>query len=81
MDLDKKRNALFAGQLLITLITASFSFIAMVAGIFGMNLSSGVETANGWFLGVTLLSTGLAASVTISLVTFLKFHRMLFMGD
>ena len=81
VDLDKKRNALFAGQLLITLITAGFSFIAMVAGIFGMNLNSGVETANGWFLGVTVLSAGLAVSVTVGLVAFLRYHRMLFLGD
>ena len=81
VDLDKKRNALFAGQLLITLITAGFGFIAMIAGIFGMNLDSGVETARGWFLGVTVLSTGLATSVTISLVAFLRYHKMLFLGD
>lgn len=35
-DLGKKRNSLFAFQILVNTVTMGFSFVAMVAGIFGV---------------------------------------------
>jgi hypothetical protein len=79
VELDKKRNALFALQLLITTVTMGFSFVAMVAGIFGMNLHNGYEENRSVFLGVTGLSCGLALAVVVSLMAALRYNGMLFL--
>lgn len=80
VDLDRKRNALFALQLVATIVTMCVSFVAMIAGLFGMNLNSGVESAGGWFWGVTAVSVGFASSVATFLIVYLRQNRMLFLG-
>jgi Mg2+ and Co2+ transporter CorA len=68
-------------QLVITIITMAFSFVAMVGGIFGMNLHSGLEESYVWFWGVTGGALGFGFAAVVSLITFLRYHSMLFVGD
>lgn len=80
-ELDRKRNALFALQLLITIVTMAFSFVSMVAGIFGMNLWDGIGQPGATAFNITTLgSSGVALAVTILLIVYLRSRRMLFMG-
>ena len=80
-ELDRKRNALFALQLLITIVTMAFSFVSMVAGLFGMNLWENMGQPGPMaFIVCTLGSFGLAMVVTALLVVYLRTQRMLFMG-
>jgi Mg2+ and Co2+ transporter CorA len=81
-ELDRKRNALFALQLLVTLVTMAFSFVSMVGGIFGMNLWANIgQPGPGAFTITTLGSTGLALGVTIVIVFYLRSRRMLYVGS
>ena len=77
---DRRRNELFAIQLIITIVSMAFGFVAMVGGIFGMNLDSRVQEKAGWFNWVTFLSCFSAALVTIVLLAYLRWNRMLFLG-
>jgi len=43
------RNVVMKIEVLISSVTMTFAFGALIAGIFGMNLSSGVEDADNWF--------------------------------
>ena len=82
VELDRKRNALFGLQLLITIVTMGFSFVSMVGGIFGMNLWDGMgQSSANWFVAVSVASCGVATIVTLLLVVYLRTHRMLFMSD
>lgn len=79
-DLDRKRNALFALQLIITIVTMAFAFVSMIGGIFGMNLTNGHESSHSWFNVVTGLSCGFAVLTFLLLVLYLRRNRMLFLG-
>lgn len=43
MDLDQRRNELVALNLVVVVLTLGLTIITMVAGVFGMNLRSGIE--------------------------------------
>jgi Mg2+ and Co2+ transporter CorA len=79
-ELNRKRNSLFALQLLITIITMAFSFVAMVSGIFGMNLRNGHENDQSWFKVVTAASLGGASVVVAMLIVYLHNNRMVLVG-
>jgi Mg2+ and Co2+ transporter CorA len=80
-DLDRKRNALFALTLLITIITMAFASVSMITGIFGMNLNSYHQQSANWFVIVTSLSTGIAGFTVLILFAVLRQNRMLFLGS
>jgi Mg2+ and Co2+ transporter CorA len=80
-DLDRKRNALFALNLLITILTMAFAFVSMISGIFGMNLNFYHQRSANWFAVVTSLSTGIAGFIVLILVIVLRQNRMLFLGS
>ena len=80
-ELDRKRNALFALQLLITIVTMGISFVAMVGGIFGMNLWDNMGNEDpGYFILAAMLPVGIAIAITIVLTAYLRWKRMLFLG-
>ena len=53
MRLSVTRNRLLKLDVIFSTFTTAFAGGAVVAGIFGMNLSSDVENAQYWFFGVT----------------------------
>ncbi|KNC85121.1 hypothetical protein SARC_02676 [Sphaeroforma arctica JP610] len=74
INLNSQRNAIMTLSLKLNMGMLSTSVLACVAGVFGMNLSSGLEDANGMFIGVT------ASAVTVTgvlLGTLLRRGRML----
>ncbi|KAF7338765.1 Magnesium transporter [Mycena sanguinolenta] len=64
--LDSNRNALLALDLKVSIITMGIGSGAMVAGLFGMNLMSHVETHPWAFYGMTGFATALVAVVALS---------------
>ncbi|OWZ23293.1 CorA Metal Ion Transporter [Phytophthora megakarya] len=65
LKLDSKRNYLLKVQLIFSLVSLNIAVGTMVSGMFGMNLTSGFESAARWFWGVVtatfvffVLSTG-----------------------
>ncbi|KAJ6469386.1 magnesium transporter [Mycena sanguinolenta] len=64
--LDSNRNALLALDLKVSIITMGIGSGAMVAGLFGMNLMSHVETHPWAFYGMTGFATALVAVVAVS---------------
>lgn len=82
VDLDRKRNALFALQLLITIVTMGLSLVSMVSGLFGMNLWDHMgQQSHFWFTFVCGASMGISAVLVFSLILFLRSQRMLFVGE
>ncbi|KAJ3410849.1 magnesium ion transporter [Chytridiales sp. JEL 0842] len=58
ITLDSERNALIVYDLKANLATVAISTGALVAGLFGMNLTSGVEEVKGLFWAVVGLAMG-----------------------
>jgi len=61
-------------ELVISVITMTFAFGALIAGVFGMNLKSGREQQEGWFFAVCYV--GLGAMGFVLLVTAILFRQM-----
>jgi amino acid transporter len=82
VELDRKRNGLFALQLLVTLVTMAFSLVSMVSGIFGMNLYADLgQPSSQAFLVTTFVSLGCATTMTVLIVFYLRSQHMLFLGS
>lgn len=80
-ELDRKRNQLFALQLLITIVTMGFSFVSMVSGVFGMNLWNSIgQDSPVAFTVATLGPAFMAFAGTVAMVVYLRSRRMLFVG-
>ncbi|CAI5747440.1 unnamed protein product [Peronospora destructor] len=73
LKLDSMRNYLLRVDLVFSLATISLSVGTLLAGVFGMNLASGVEEAWGWFWGVAI--TCVVAFVIITIVGILFFRQ------
>lgn len=69
LALDSERNRMARIELLASLLSVPLASIGAVAGIFGMNLKSGIEEASKWFLGVTV------TTVLLSFSAFALFYR------
>ncbi|KAI9997404.1 hypothetical protein PInf_001202 [Phytophthora infestans] len=52
LKLDSKRNYLLKAQLIFSLLSVNIAVGTLVSGLFGMNLASGVDTADYWFWSV-----------------------------
>ncbi|CEG37072.1 metal ion transporter family [Plasmopara halstedii] len=72
MQLDSMRNYLLGVDLIFSIIVISCSFGTFVAGVFGMNLHSGYETAGGWFWGVALFTVLLFLGTFVVGVLYFK---------
>ncbi|KAL4172260.1 hypothetical protein KRP22_007427 [Phytophthora ramorum] len=65
MQLDSMRNHLLGVNVIFSIVDISRS-----VGTFGTNLHSGLESADGWFLGVVILTAGLFLVMTITGIYF-----------
>lgn len=48
IKLDQHRNKLITVDMIITAFTAALAIVTAISGIFGMNLTSGLEEVGGW---------------------------------
>jgi magnesium transporter len=81
IDLDSRRNMLVALDLLVTSITLMLTLVTAVAGVFGMNLKSGLEDADGAFTGVTVVSFLLGAVVCACFMAYVWLKGLLYVPD
>ena len=51
IKLDQHRNQLITTDLILTALTCALAIITTVAGIFGMNLNSGLSVSAAWIPG------------------------------
>lgn len=72
MQLDSMRNYLLGVDLIFSIVVISLSVGTFIAGVFGMNLHSGLESADGWFLGVVILTISLFLVMTIIGILYFK---------
>ncbi|KAL3671811.1 hypothetical protein V7S43_002481 [Phytophthora oleae] len=72
LKLDSMRNYLLRVDLVFSLMMISLSVGTLLAGVFGMNLASGVEEAWGWFWGVTITCVVAFIVITASGVLFFR---------
>ncbi|RLN59227.1 hypothetical protein BBJ28_00016448 [Nothophytophthora sp. Chile5] len=73
LKLDSMRNYLLGVDLIFSLIVISLSVGTLIAGVFGMNLASGIEEAGGWFWGVVI--TTVVAFLVITMIGILFFKQ------
>ncbi|RLN49566.1 hypothetical protein BBJ28_00020202 [Nothophytophthora sp. Chile5] len=73
LKLDSMRNYLLGVDLIFSLIVISLSVGTLIAGVFGMNLASGIEDAGGWFWGVVI--TTVVAFLVITTIGILFFKQ------
>eukprot|EP01025_Chloroclados_australasicus_P060396 TRINITY_DN7741_c0_g3_i3.p1 TRINITY_DN7741_c0_g3~~TRINITY_DN7741_c0_g3_i3.p1 ORF type:complete len:488 (-),score=62.50 TRINITY_DN7741_c0_g3_i3:862-2289(-) len=78
IDLDNRRNELVALDLILSAVTAAFSFVAMMAGIFGMNLTSGYETDSSAFNFVCILSAIIGSILLAIVLIYSKSKGLMF---
>ncbi|KAF4041975.1 CorA-like Mg2+ transporter protein [Phytophthora infestans] len=72
LKLDSKRNYLLRVQLVFSLVSINISVGTLISGVFGMNLTSGVADASGWFLGVVIFTVVLFITTTYAGIIFFK---------
>ncbi|ETM49561.1 hypothetical protein L914_06210 [Phytophthora nicotianae] len=72
MQLDSMRNYLLGVDLIFSIVVISLSIGTFIAGVFGMNLHSGLETADGWFLGVVIVTIALFLVMTTTGILYFK---------
>ncbi|POM58005.1 CorA Metal Ion Transporter (MIT) Family, partial [Phytophthora palmivora] len=72
MQLDSMRNYLLGVDLIFSIVVISLSVGTFIAGVFGMNLHSGLEAADNWFMGVVLLTVALFFLMTITGILYFK---------
>ncbi|CEG50083.1 metal ion transporter family [Plasmopara halstedii] len=72
LKLDSMRNYLLRVDLVFSLVTISLSAGTLLVGVFGMNLSSGVEDAWGWFWGVATTCLVVFIIITAAGVLFFR---------
>ncbi|KAE9044618.1 hypothetical protein PR003_g2296 [Phytophthora rubi] len=72
MQLDSVRNYLLGVDVIFSIVVISLSVGTFIAGVFGMNLHSGLETADGWFLGVIILTVSIFVVMTITGTLYFK---------
>ncbi len=63
LRLDSAGNHLLQIELAVSMVTSTAAVGAMVAGIFGMNLDSGIQDSKHWFWGT-------AATLVIGMIVF-----------
>eukprot|EP00884_Botryococcus_braunii_P017222 jgi/Botrbrau1/4183/Bobra.0192s0043.1 len=82
IELDHRRNQLVAFNLLVTILSACFGFVAMVGGIFGMNLAPmPVESTVAGFYAATFGGLFAASILLVSLVFYARSNGLLFIPE
>ncbi|RLN67667.1 hypothetical protein BBJ28_00009304 [Nothophytophthora sp. Chile5] len=72
LKLDSMRNYLLGVDLIFSIVVISISVGTLIAGVFGMNLHSGLEEADSWFSGVVFVTVVLIIALTTTGVLFFK---------
>ncbi|KAG1685003.1 hypothetical protein DVH05_009833 [Phytophthora capsici] len=72
LKLDSKRNYLLRIQLIFSLVSINISIGTLISGVFGMNLTSGLAEASGWFVGVVIFTIVLFITTTYAGIVFFK---------
>lgn len=72
LKLDSKRNYLLRIQLVFSLVSINISIGTLISGVFGMNLTSGLAEASGWFVGVVIFTIVLFITTTYAGIVFFK---------
>jgi Mg2+ and Co2+ transporter CorA len=67
LKMSSRRNVIIQIDLILTMTTAIFSFLAVIVGLFGMNLASTIETSHKAFLIVTIF-LGVFATISGSVL-------------
>ncbi|PSC73830.1 U4 U6 small nuclear ribonucleo Prp31-like [Micractinium conductrix] len=78
IKMDHRRNELVATDLMVSVGTAGFAWVAMIAGLFGMNLVSGLESAQGAFWGVVGASLLGGLAIIAGLIAWIRYRRLMF---
>ena len=73
LHLASTRNAFLKTEIALDILSVFFGFVAAVAGLFGMNIRSGLEDKEGVFWGCFFSYT--AASSLVLLAVYLWFRR------
>ncbi|KAL4425925.1 hypothetical protein ABPG75_009941 [Micractinium tetrahymenae] len=76
IQMDHRRNELVATDLMVTTGTAGFAWVAMIAGLFGMNLNSGVQELAHWTVFALSLLGG--ALIVAAIVAWIRHRRLMF---
>ncbi|MCF7846621.1 MAG: CorA family magnesium transporter [Candidatus Gracilibacteria bacterium] len=77
LQLSSRRNVIIQLDLLLTSVTAIFSFLAVIVGLFGMNILNTLETDHSAFVGVVTFLVIFTVIATLSLWRWLKRKRIL----
>lgn len=77
LKLSNRRNLIIRFDLLATLVTAVFSFLAVITGIYGMNLRNNAEDSFLVFLMVIFLLAALGTSSCLFIWWYLKKNKIL----
>jgi len=71
------RNVVMKIEVIVSAVTMAFAFGALISGIFGMNLRSGVEGYYYWFWTTTSAIIVLAVAMLLFSFTYLNRHGIL----
>lgn len=81
IDLDHRRNELHALEILVVSITLMFSLVSMVAGVFGMNLMSGLEDSQAAFITVIIISALFAILLFTMILAYIRSRGLMFIPE
>jgi magnesium transporter len=70
MILDRQRNELIKIDLVVSAALFACSIISVAGSIFGMNLQSNLETKSGFFVGVIIVTSALAAASFLFIIFY-----------
>jgi magnesium transporter len=70
MILDRQRNELIKIDLVVSAAFFACSIVSVAGSIFGMNLQSNLETKSGFFVGVIVVTSALAAASFLFIIFY-----------
>jgi len=70
MILDRQRNELIKIDLVVSAALFACSIVSVAGSIFGMNLQSNLETKSGFFVGVIVVTSALAAASFLFIIFY-----------
>jgi magnesium transporter len=81
IDLDNRRNDIVLINLIATSMSIVFAFVTSIAGVFGMNLRSGLEGSSTAFAVVTVLSFLVGFFILGALIMWYRWRGLTFVPD
>jgi len=77
IELDSKRNQLMQLDLIMTAVTMTFALGSYIAGIFGMNLPSGLLDNDSAFFAVTGSTSGFMIGCFAAILVYCRFQKLI----